>query len=109
MSSCIIPTLKYEKVEAAIEWLCKAFGFEKHLIVSGETGTIDHAQLTLNGGMIMLSSTRNMPFDEVQKTPNALGGVSSQSPYIIIEDVESHFSSFSTSHQIGKFPPRVYI
>ena len=25
------------------------------------------------------------------------------------EDVESHFSSFSTSHQIGKFPPRVYI
>ena len=25
------------------------------------------------------------------------------------DDVESHLSSFSTSHHIGKFPPRVYI
>lgn len=91
MSSCIIPTLKYEQAEEAIAWLCEAFGFEKHLIVPGDSGVIEHAQLTLNGGMIMISSTKNTPLDKIQKTPNALNGVGTQSPYIVIEDVESHF------------------
>ena len=46
MSACIIPTLKYADAGAAIEWLCKAFGFEKHLVVPGDNGSIAHAQLT---------------------------------------------------------------
>ena len=28
----IIPALRYPDAPAAIEWLCKAFGFEKHLM-----------------------------------------------------------------------------
>jgi len=52
----IIPSMRYRNTPAAIEWLCKAFGFEKHLVVPGEDGTIAHAQLTLGNGMIMVSS-----------------------------------------------------
>ena len=52
----IIPSMRYRNAPAAIEWLCKAFGFEKHLVVPGEDGTIAHAQLTLGNGMIMVSS-----------------------------------------------------
>ena len=33
-----------------IEWLCKAFGFERHLIVEDGKGGIAHAQLTLGPG-----------------------------------------------------------
>ena len=53
-SSTIIPTLRYRDAAAAIEWLCLAFGFERHLVVPGDGGTIAHAQLTFGRGMIML-------------------------------------------------------
>lgn len=90
MSSIIIPTLKYDDTAAAIEWLCKAFDFKKHLVVEGEAGQIEHAQLTFGNGMIMLGSARETEFDNFQKTPRAVGGVGTQSPYIIVSDVDSH-------------------
>lgn len=42
----IIPTMRYRDAPAAIEWLCRAFSFERHLVVPGENGSIVHAQLT---------------------------------------------------------------
>ena len=41
--STVIPAMRYRDANAAIEWLCKAFGFEKHLVVPGENGTVAHA------------------------------------------------------------------
>ena len=90
MTSTIIPTLKYENAAAAIEWLCKAFGFERHLVVQGSNETIEHAQLTYDGGMIMLGSVRDTPFDNYQKTLKAVGGIGTQSPYIVVADVDAH-------------------
>ena len=55
--STVIPAMRYRDANAAIEWLCKAFGFERHLVVPGENGTVDHAQLTFGNGMIMLGLT----------------------------------------------------
>ncbi len=91
MSNCIIPTLKYDDASIAIEWLCEAFGFEKHLIIPDDSGVIEHAQLVFNGDMIMLGSARNTEFDSFQKTPHAFGGIGTQSPYIIIDDVDAHY------------------
>ena len=91
-TATVIPTLRYDDAEAAIKWLCEAFGFEKHLVVPGEDGTIVHAQLVFGNGMIMLGSANESEFDSLQKPPSALGGVVSQSPYIIVEDVDKHYS-----------------
>lgn len=85
----VIPTLRYQDAAAAIEWLCKAFGFEKHLIVPGENGTIDHAQLVFGNGMIMLGSARDDEFGRLQRPPGE--NVVSQSPYIVVEDVDKHY------------------
>ena len=52
----VIPTLRYRDAPAAIEWLCHAFGFEKHLVVPNDDGTVAHAQLSFGNGMIMLGS-----------------------------------------------------
>jgi uncharacterized glyoxalase superfamily protein PhnB len=90
MSCVIIPNLKYEDAASAIEWLCEAFGFEKHLVVEGETGQIEHAQLTFGNGMIMLGSVRESEFDKYQKVPKAVGGIGTQSPYIVVSDVDGH-------------------
>ncbi len=91
-TTTVIPTLRYQDAPAAIEWLCEAFGFEKHLVVPGENGTIAHAQLVFGNGMIMLGSALDREFDKLQKPPNALGNVPSQSPYIILEDADKLYS-----------------
>lgn len=36
----IIPTMRRRDATAAIEWLCRASGFEKRLVVPGDGGTI---------------------------------------------------------------------
>lgn len=58
-NAAIIPTLRYQNAQSAIEWLCRVFGFEKHLVVQGENDTIAHAQLTFGEAMIMLGSANN--------------------------------------------------
>lgn len=89
--SNVIPTMRYHDASAAIEWLCKAFGFEKCLVVPGENGTIVHAQLVFGNGMIMLSSAQQNEVDRLVRPPRDLGGVGSQSPYIIVEDADEHY------------------
>lgn len=91
-TATVIPTMRYDDARAAIEWLCERFGFEKHLVVPGENGTIVHAQLVFGRGMIMLGAARDDDFGKLQKTPSALGGVGSQSPYIIVEDADEHYA-----------------
>ena len=91
-TATVIPTIRYADAEAAVKWLCQAFGFEKHLVVPGEDGTIVHAQLVFGNGMVMLSSASESEFDSFQKPPSALGGVVSQSPYIIVEDADKHYA-----------------
>jgi uncharacterized glyoxalase superfamily protein PhnB len=89
-AATIIPTLRYRDAGAAIEWLCRAFGFEKHLVVSGEGNSIAHAHLTFGNGMIMLGTARDDEFGKLQKTPDQVGGVGTQSPYIIVPDADAH-------------------
>ena len=41
----IVPTLRYRDVAAAIDWLCRAFGFERHLVVPDDNpGTVASAR-----------------------------------------------------------------
>ena len=49
----VIPCLRYRDAPAAIEWLCRAFGFEKQLVVPNKDGMAAHAQLSFGNGMIM--------------------------------------------------------
>jgi len=89
-TATVIPTLRYHDAPAAVEWLCSAFGFERHLVVPGENGTIAHAQLVFGNGMIMLGSVTDDDFGKLQKPPIDLGGSGSQSAYIIVDDVDAH-------------------
>lgn len=86
----IIPTLRYADAVSAIDWLCKAFGFEQHLVVPGDNGKIAHAQLKFGNGMIMLSSVRTDEFGQMIRQPADIDGAETQSPYLIVEDVDLH-------------------
>ena len=89
----VIPGMRYRNAPAAIDWLCRAFGFERHLVVPGEEdGTIAHAQLRYGNGMIMLGTAgiHGGGFDELMATPRETGGRSTQSAYVIVEDPDAH-------------------
>ncbi len=83
--------MRYKDAPAAIDWLCKAFGFEKHLVVPGENGTIAHAQLSFGNSMIMLGSERDGEYDKLVKSPKDLDGINTQSAYIIVEEIDEHY------------------
>lgn len=57
--STVIPGLYYHNAMAMIDWLCKAFGFEKQLVVPGPGDVVMHSQLTFGNGMIMVGSAGN--------------------------------------------------
>jgi uncharacterized glyoxalase superfamily protein PhnB len=90
MPALIIPALRYHDAPAAIDWLCTAFGFEQHLVVPGENGTIVHAQLKFGEGMIMLSSARPDAFGAYQQPPASPDGPVTQSPYLVVPDADAH-------------------
>jgi uncharacterized glyoxalase superfamily protein PhnB len=89
-NSSIMPTMLYRNAPEAIEWLCRAFGFEKHLVVPGQGGTVAHAELVLGNGMIMLGSARDGDtWGELIKPPRDRGGATG-SVYVVVPDADAH-------------------
>jgi uncharacterized glyoxalase superfamily protein PhnB len=52
----IIPTLRYQDAMGAIDFLERAFGFERKEVYE-DAGVVHHAELTYGRGMVMLGST----------------------------------------------------
>jgi uncharacterized glyoxalase superfamily protein PhnB len=90
--STIITGHRYKDAPAAIEWLCKVFGFERHAVYEGPDGTIGHAELTLGGGMIMLGSGKDDEFGRGFKGPDELGGIETRAVYIVVADVDAVYA-----------------
>jgi uncharacterized glyoxalase superfamily protein PhnB len=89
----LIPCLRYEDAPAAIDFLCRAFGFEKHAVYADDKdpAIIHHAQLTLGGNMVMLSSATRAPGTEIYRwrTPAEAGGIT-VCVYAVIDDPDAH-------------------
>lgn len=96
-SATVIPCLRYRDATAAIEWLCAAFGFEKHLVVPEEGNRIAHAQLIFDNGMIMLGSVRDNELHRLMKQPDEIGGAGTQSTYIVTRDADAHYARAKTA------------
>ena len=90
--STIMPTLRYHDAAKAIDWLCKVFGFEKHVVHSGPDGSIGHAELKLGGGMIMLGSVKDDEYSRGFKTPDELGGTETRSTYLVVADADAVYA-----------------
>jgi len=89
----IIPSLRYADAPKAIDWLCDAFAFERHLVVPGEDGAIAHAQLRFGNGMLMLGSdgAHDGPFDQLVRSPSNRDDSRPSSLYVIVEDADAHY------------------
>ena len=75
------------------------FGFEKHLVVFNEDESIAHAQLVLGNGMVMLDSVSktNTEFGRLTQQPDEIGGIETQSPYLIVSDADAVYRRAKTA------------
>jgi uncharacterized glyoxalase superfamily protein PhnB len=109
MRQSIIPCLRYENAPAAIEFLCTAFGFERHAVYADEAdpGLVHHAQLTLGGTMIMLSTATvgGIAATYGWKTPKQAGGIT-MALYAIVPDPDAHHARALAAGATIAVPPR---
>ena len=96
--STVIPGLRYRNAPAAIDWLCNVLGFEKQLVVPGDTSdSVLHAQLTLGSGMIMLGSVNDNDFGRLMAQPEEIGGKETQCSYVLVEDADVVYEKVKAS------------
>ena len=96
--STVIPGLRYRNAPTAIDWLCNVLGFEKQLVVPGDTSdSVLHAQLTLGGGMIMLGSVNDNDFGRLMAQPDEIGGKETQCSYVLVENADVVYEKATAS------------
>jgi len=93
---------------AAIRFLCDAFGFAAHADYRNEKEPeiVEHAQLVLDGNMVMLSSNRDSDYSrKAGLTSVAQAGGNTQSIYVVIDDVDGHAGRARTAGADIFLPP----
>jgi len=85
----ISSSLYYEDAAKAIDFLCRALGFEVRLKIEGDGGRIEHSELVLGEGLVMVSSEKLEKFPK-HRAPGNVGGANTQNMMVYVDDVEAH-------------------
>ncbi len=91
-ATSVVPLMRYRDCAAAIDWLGRAFGFERHFVVGSDDGKVAYAQLTHGTGMVMLGPVGDTELDSHLKQPDEIGGSATQCCYLTVEDIEAHYA-----------------
>ena len=81
----ITPYLLYEDCAAALDFLTKAFGFTEDVRMAGPDGKVNHAEVRLADGVVMMGT----PGPDYQN-PSRHGHVNA-TVYVYVDDVDKHF------------------
>ena len=96
----------YEDPRAAIEWLCKAFGFEKRLVIEADDGTIVHSEVVYGEGLIMVGGTARRYGDcAITSSPQGLGGKITGALCFFVDDCDLHHAVASAAGATIIRPP----
>ncbi len=89
----LIPCLRYADAPAAIDFLCRAFGFTRQAVHADpdDPAIVHHAQLLLDGNMVMLGSDRPGETRDLYrwKTAAEAGGIT-MCVCAVIDDPDAH-------------------
>jgi len=81
----ITPYLLYKDVDAALDFLSKAFGFKEELRYTGEEGYVNHAEMRIGDGKIYIGDP-----GEQYRNPKDLGQ-ETVGIYVLVDDVDGHY------------------
>lgn len=77
----------YQAPSAALDWLEKAFGFERSMVIWEQDGSLTHAEMRFGDGYIMLGSE----WAEFIASPASVGGKNTQAIHVHLEDgIDAH-------------------
>ena len=92
-ASTLIPCISYRDCPRAIDWLVRVFDFSPQLVVDGPNGSILHAQLVYEGGMLMLGSyDKEGDYAKLMALPSDIGGRQTQTICMIVDDPDAVYA-----------------
>jgi uncharacterized glyoxalase superfamily protein PhnB len=86
----IMPAMRYRALPAALNWLCDAFGFVKHAVITSDNGSVVWAQIAHGPSLVLLSSANDARGNQNMRQPDEIGGAETQTCYIVVPDVDAH-------------------
>lgn len=100
-TTVIHPILFYDDAPAALQWLHDAFGFEEMFRVPDDEGRITHAEMHLDGAIIMVgSSSAERGF----VSPRDVGGKVTQHVNVYVPDPDGHHARAAAAGATITFP-----
>jgi uncharacterized glyoxalase superfamily protein PhnB len=98
----------YRDAPKAVEWLCRAFGFEVRLKVEGDGGTIEHCELVFGDAVVMVADERRQKtFGPKLVSPLSGASVNTQCIMLYVDDVESHCARARAAGADITYAPKV--
>jgi len=88
--------LFYDDPRAAIDWLCKAFGFSVRILVDGPDGTVAHSELAYGDTLMMVAGCGPAYACETDRwrerlaSPAMAGGRVTANLTMYVDDVDAH-------------------
>jgi len=83
------PVIFYEDLAAAVTFLREAFGLGERFVARAKDGSIEHAQLTYRGAVVMLSPAKAPHALRPCATPRETGKLQG-CVYLFVDDVDQH-------------------
>jgi uncharacterized glyoxalase superfamily protein PhnB len=86
----VAPVLRYRDLDAAVAWLCTAFGLEREQAVAGAHGALEYAELRWGSALILVSKVAESELDALMRQPDQVGGAATQTSYLVVDDADAH-------------------
>jgi uncharacterized glyoxalase superfamily protein PhnB len=86
------PGMRYRDVDAAIAFLCRAFGFEQRSAETDANGKTLYAELSFGSTIIMIAAASGFDLDRFMKQPGDIGGAETQCCYYVVDDIDQHYA-----------------
>lgn len=83
----VIPSVLFRDANAGVQWLKDTFGFTEHAVYRNATGAVEHAELLLGNGMLMVGTAGlNTQSAAWMALPAECGGKNTGVTYLIVKD-----------------------
>jgi len=86
----ITSILRYDKPQAAAEWLCDALGFEIEHVEDDGDGEVSYISLNFGDSSVLICPTDSPLLETLVVQPNEIGDRSTQICYLTVADVSGH-------------------
>lgn len=81
------PSVHYQDPFAALDWLEKAFGFERTMVITDSEGHLGHSEMRFGQGYVMISPTWN----DSTRSPLDVEGKNTQTVHVQLTDgIDAH-------------------